>query len=239
MSQRTHRIRDLATRLGAELAIITLGVLVALWVDAWRQDRSAAEARVYLVASLANEVDVNAANLQEAIGWSEVQLTAMRRLGEISLGKAPQPSLDTLGLLLTHATSYSRARPVFGAYDAMVAAGTAELLPDPELAQRLARHRAELERGQGDESYAERAFERLVDVLREHGGWLAYMSPSVGTRIGFPLPEGKGDWSRILGDPRFLDAIYSRVLYEHNIVAFYQAQLTELRRTLELMDRWR
>ena len=52
----SDRTRALAVRLFAEFGVIVLGVLVALGVDSWTEDRGAAIREVELLGSLATDL---------------------------------------------------------------------------------------------------------------------------------------------------------------------------------------
>ncbi len=117
----------------------------------------------------------------------------------------------------------------------MVATGAAELLSTRELALRLAKSRAEIENGQSDEPYAERAFEDVLDVIREYGGWYSVMREEGLSRLSVPPPSSSPDLQGLVGDPEFAEALFSRVLWETNIADFYVEQIAELRTTLELL----
>ena len=234
LPRRTHFI----PRFFGEITVIILGVLIALWVDGWSQRRGEAEGQRFLLASLVQELESNVVALDSAVLRENESLQRMRALLEVHGGSQATPSPDSLRALLNGATSYWRSGHfgvAFGVYDAMVATGSAELLPTREIALRLAKSRAEIDNGQSDEPYAERAFEDVLDIIREYGGWYSIVREEELSRLSVQPPGLSPDLEGLVGDPSFAEAVFSRVLWETNIANFYSEQIVELRTTLELL----
>jgi len=103
------------------------------------------------------------------------------------------------------------------------------------LGLRLAKHRADIANGQGDESYAERAFEDVLAILREYGGWYAFTTRPNLDRLSVPPLRQEPDLVGLLNDPAFAEALYSRILWEHNISTFYADQISEFGITSEML----
>ena len=231
-------VRELLPRLTAEFAIIVVGVLVALSVDSYTERRSEANLRTELLQALASEVEANAFVLDSAAVRGGAIVDAMRQLLSMHDGVESVPSADSVEILLGSAASYWRAHQQglgFGAYDGMVASGTGRLLPSREIGRRLARHRQALDNGQGDESLAEDALEQLNTILRRYGGQLAFMPGSALSRRGVVDRARARDLPGLVADPAFADALWTRIVYEGNIVAFYRRQMAEFEATLGLI----
>lgn len=227
------------SRLAAEFVVVVVGVFVALWADSCSERRSELRSRAELLGSLASELRTNVAVLDSAATRADGLVEGMRRLMAMHDGIESVPGADSLEVLLGAATSFWRADQQglgFGVYDGMVATGAARLLPRREIGERLARHRRSLVNGQGDEDLAERALEHVIDVLREHGGVLAFMPGRHLDRRGIADRDRPRNLSGLLADPAFADALYTRIVYESNIVAFYRRQIGELEATLRLID---
>jgi hypothetical protein len=232
----TSQRPNLLARFGGELFVIVLGVLIALWVDSWREARQERTLQTDLLESLRSEVQSNVRNLEGSIVQQQRILASMRRLMTVQRNTPVSVPPDSLEILFRDAGSFSRARPSFGSYDAMVSTGTSRLLPDPGLAQRLARHRASLGGGLGEEANAERAYEALLSVFRTHGSWMAYLPQEVGDRVGVTLAREPRDISGLFRDPAFHDALFTRILIEDNILSFYEGQAEALRESLQLLE---
>lgn len=218
--------------------IVVVGVFVALWADSWADDRKQSAARTELLASLESEIRANMMALDTAATYDALTVEAMRRLMAIHDRTEPVPGPDSLETLLGWANSFRRAEQhglSFGAYDAMIATGTSHLLPSRAIGERLARHRFALASGQGDESLAERALEHMMVVMRGHGGLLAFSPETHFERRGIAYRQRERDLSGLLSDPAFADALFSRIVYESNIVSFYRRQMAELEQTLALV----
>ncbi|HER19547.1 MAG TPA: hypothetical protein ENO14_00705 [Chromatiales bacterium] len=231
-------VRELLPKLTAEFGIIVVGVFVALWANSWAERRSEKDARWELLHALASEVEANALVLDSAAARADKIVDAMTLLLAVHDGNEAVPSADSVETLLSLATSYWRAHQqglAFGAYDGMVASGTGRLLPSREIGRRLARHRQSLEKGQGDESLAEDALEHVYTVLRRHGSGLAFMPElTLSSRKVIDRARPR-DLPALIADPAFADALWIRIVYEGNIVAFYRRQASELHSTFALI----
>lgn len=234
----TQRSPGFLRRLTAEFAVIVVGVFVALWADSYAHARSQRAAQAELLSSLASELESNIVVLDSAAARAGLLVEGMRHLIAIHDQTEPVPSLDSLEVLLGSAISYWRAEQqglAFGVYDGMIATGTARLLDQREIGERLARHRLALMNGQGDEVLAERALEHIVTIMRRYGGALAFMPGAAITRRGIADRDRERDISALLQDPVFADALFARVVYDGNIVSFYRRQISELGQTLALV----
>ena len=123
----------------AEFAVIVVGVLVALWVDAgwaWLKDRGAEE---QLLADLSDEFSANQVLLHTAIDRMEEIAAAGERL--LTEGSASVPA-DSLESFLLAVVSVERFNPRLGTLESAVASGRIDLLRDSELRSGLAGWRA-------------------------------------------------------------------------------------------------
>lgn len=234
----TQRSSGFLGRLTAEFVVIVVGVLVALWADSCAETRSQRAARAELLSSLASEVHANIIVLDSAARRAGLLVEGMRNLMAMHDQIESVPSGDSLEILMAAAISYWRADQqglAFAAYDGMVATGAAHLLARREIGERLARHRLALTNGQGDEALAERAMEHVVAIMRRHGGALAFMPETALTRRGISDRDRERDFSALVQDPAFADALFARIVYEGNIVGFYRRQISQLEQTLALL----
>ncbi len=135
-------VSSLAARLVAELGIIILGVLIALWADGWvsdRQDRSKEAARVL---ALRDNVVATQARLAEALEnatWVKGELIAIARWAD--LDDFQEKKLETL---LAGYLFGPRFTPEMNVYDDLENSGELALLSSDSLRQALARMSAAL-----------------------------------------------------------------------------------------------
>lgn len=119
----------------SEFAVIVVGVLVALWIDAgwaWLQDRSDEE---QLLADLAEEFSANQALLEASVHRMEEIAAAGTRL--LAEGGSSVPA-DSLEEFLFSVVSVERFNPRLGTLESAIASGRIDLLRNSELRSALA-----------------------------------------------------------------------------------------------------
>ena len=132
-----------ATRLGGELMVIILGVLIALWADGWVQSRAELRTEASRIVALGDNVDATRERLGVAMLDAE---EADRALREIARWEAA-PELDgeteqTLISALLFGPSFT---PEVNVYMDLKSSGDLALLRSSDLRQALARMDASLE----------------------------------------------------------------------------------------------
>ena len=132
-----RRLRNLAQWRYAvrETALIVVGVLIALGVNAWwgqRQDRS--DERRYL-GQLRDDALANESILQSSLAEDSASLDALIRFGDaLTTGRMPErPAMEIFDLALR----YSDPRPVLGTLDHLIQSGGVELIRDDPLRSSL------------------------------------------------------------------------------------------------------
>lgn len=139
---KSQEATSLAVRLLAELGIIVLGVLIALWADGWvsdRQDREKETARILalrenivasqaLLADSIETADRVMADLQSMAYWTDLENFESEKMGEMLKGFLEGP----------------RFTPEMNVYDDLESSGELALLTSDSLRQSLARMRAAL-----------------------------------------------------------------------------------------------
>ena len=119
----------------SEFAVIVVGVLVALWIDAgwaWLQDRKDEE---QLLADMAEEFSANQVLLEASVRrMEEIAAAGMRLLTD---GSSSVP-VDSLEHFLFAVVSVERFNPRLGTLESAIASGRIDLLRNPELRSALA-----------------------------------------------------------------------------------------------------
>lgn len=128
--------RDLLGRLGAEFAVVVLGVTIALWADGWVAERSDRAVEAARLGALVDNVSVTLAELRAARDHAAGAADAMRAL--VSLRQQDQPN-DEVDDLLRFAFLYAPAfYPELNVYDDLKNSGELALLTNPGLRSSLA-----------------------------------------------------------------------------------------------------
>ena len=130
-------------RLGAEVAVVVLGVTIALWADGWvaeRNDRAVETARL---GALQDNVNVTLTDLREARDNAGGAAAALRKLLSV-----PQHDRhdDEVEELLRYGLTYGPDFfPELNVYDDLKNSGELALLTNPELRRSLASMESRLE----------------------------------------------------------------------------------------------
>lgn len=130
-------------RLGGELIVIVVGVLIALWADGWVAERSTRRVEAARVAALRANVTETISRLSRARAGAERASDALRVLASTQAGTAPlADSVIAIGLL------YGTAEfsPEMNVYEDLKSSGELALLRNGRLRAALARMEAALER---------------------------------------------------------------------------------------------
>ena len=135
--------RKLSARLGAEFAIVVLGVTIALWADGWVAERSdRAKERARLEALQVN-VTSTLADLADELDNLAGAMDALRKISspdEFELADSEWLFILRYGLL--YGSSFE---PQMNVYDDLKSSGELALLTSAELRRALARMEAQLQ----------------------------------------------------------------------------------------------
>ena len=128
----------LLKKASGELTIIVLGVLVALWVDQWRESVSEQEISEQYLAQVAAELQENLDLLERSVRWARNN----RRATEAILPHFEAETLPESGILeflvdVFQPTRYMSASLVTTSFDDLKASGRMQYLPSENLRSEL------------------------------------------------------------------------------------------------------
>jgi len=122
-------------RAAVEFAIIVVGVLVALWLNAgwkWIQDRQDERA---IIADLRSDFEVNRSALQEVLVAQRRAADVSRQILTIGVGGLPPDSVDVLFQAMLNVQTFN---PLTGALNSALGSGRIQLLRSQGLRSALA-----------------------------------------------------------------------------------------------------
>jgi hypothetical protein len=168
----------------AELLIVTLGVLIALWVDGLREDARARDSEAEVLNALLVEFESNQGSIRQRRDMYSRRGAAQLELAKIGRGSAP-PTADSLDVLWRWAIRTGEANPTRGVLNSTTTSGALSLISNPIVRHRIA--------GMPDDwdgiQELERRHNRIIlDYLRP---WLrsrGSLPGGVGA-VDFPLPS--------------------------------------------------
>ena len=134
-----HFTRALVVRLGAEFAIIVIGVLVALTVDAWVEDRSHRQLEVQLLGELRADLDSLSFHANRVLKFDEAVAASLERLIG-GLAQSELPPSDSLTKWYLDGVRFPLYRPSAPIADALFATGDIALVRDIEIRRLISTH---------------------------------------------------------------------------------------------------
>ncbi len=207
-------LKSVARRLG-EIAIVTIGILIAFALDAWWDNRAtAAQEQVHLRA-LASDLQQNVTALKSHIEVENAIIESCRQLLEIARADGEPPPL---GDHINQVFSSGRYDPVMGAYEALVNSGGLTLIRDEQLRAALAEFAART-RGQYEESWTDQHY---FAFARDFAGRIAMLHLQ---RTG--AEAAQREYQAMLAEPKFLEHLALRYYSERDIGQKYSDLLRQ------------
>ena len=152
-----------------ELFVVVVGILLALAVDRWNQDRLDAIETARIVERLESDTARNLATFEDSLPFMEQNLEGVKALFralEAGSMEAEDPQVIELGIAYVDVVpSYPL---VFSAYEELVATGRLRQLDDPELVDLLGTQRAEYEAAQAVVGYWRDNIQGVSEALDQH-----------------------------------------------------------------------
>ena len=196
-------------RLAAEFAVIVVGVLVALAVDAAREARDERTQEAVYLEQLRADLAATADSLAKAISVEQrARQSADRAIS--ALNSIRLPASDSLASWTAAATNSSAAfYPTMGTVTALVESGELRLIRDVDLRQGILEYHSRVQGAlriiDAVDPHMWRTMERLGQVL----SWAALIEPGETQR--FPI-----DWEALAADRTVHAALYDLRLASHN-----------------------
>jgi hypothetical protein len=142
MSENQPKWRSLLARLGAELAVIVLGVLIALWADGWVAERADREVERNRVEALGDNVRATRIRLEDAREQAEVARESLAELARLADATFVAERVDRMMVGFLFGPIFT---PEINVYADLKNSGDLALLTSGELRQALARMDAQFE----------------------------------------------------------------------------------------------
>jgi len=145
--------RYLAYALG-EIMLVVIGILIALQVNNWNENRKTKAAEQKLLTSLLEEFESNAVILDKTIGLNESIIEAGKKIGEFT-----GPSIENfdeleLSKVMVGAFKFEpRFVPNQGTIEETINTGKLSILSNPELRRAITNWQSDLERVKRQEDY--------------------------------------------------------------------------------------
>lgn len=210
-----------------EIILVVIGILIALQINNWNEDRKALKAEIKLLSALNNEFKLNRnvlktdiADLDKTINALSTTLKLMSKNLEIS---AIDSKLDSI--LLVCITNYQWEATDFALKELENSSKLSDLQNEDlkPMIYDWSRHLKQIEKN-SEESY--KSFDFLLDYIKRHGS-LRQLD-----RYQQYLPEGasilRKDNLNLLTDPEFENAVDDFLVYTRQLQESYEQAIVKL-----------
>ena len=124
-------------KVGGELAIIVIGVLIALGFDSWYQDLSDARLAASYVERLVSDLEADSATFEFVLRGLDQKDAALLHVAQVSVGLVPPDSGLFESVSVSQAFGFSTPGTRRSTYDEMIATGSLRLILDSDLRARV------------------------------------------------------------------------------------------------------
>ena len=210
MREDIRRLLNWRTAFG-ELLIVIIGVLVALSVNSWWEDRTDRLEEAEHLAALKSEAEQNLVELYGTLAELERLTESTRELIIIVEGVQDVPSNQTLVDLTWNAFSFVQFDPQFTAYDNLLSTGSVRLLTNETLKLELARFRSTAE-GLKLLDWQLDQWSRVIQPWAIKNLQLDWLPDRYRRDNRVPEPRVLSDWEAILKDQEFKGIVINRLI---------------------------
>lgn len=230
-----NRAATLAIRFVGEFAVVVLGVLVALGVDAWAEDREAASREVELLESLATDLRSSLELLRHDNDSTLVRFGALDWALRFPVGAGTPFPEDSMQSVSNAANITAAYYPTLRTYETMIATGTFDLISNPEVRLALADVRAQTQVYADYRAQATQQWNDTYSVV-----WLQHMGvhrldDAFGPRP-VPHPPPPAAIERALRDDFFRAVLDRRRIFLFFVAEYGEALARTMGRALELIE---
>ena len=152
-----------------ELSVLIVGILLALAVDRWNQDRLDGIEAAQIIERLRSDTARNIAMFEQTLPLMERDLSNVKALFRaLEAGSIAGEDSTNIELAIAYIDVVPSYPLVFAGYDELVATGRLRQLDDPALVDMLGNQRAEYEAAQAVVGYWRDGIQGASDSLDQH-----------------------------------------------------------------------
>jgi hypothetical protein len=212
-------------RAAREIAIVTLGILIAFALNAWWEEHRERRQEQQHLRALASDFEQNVKRLVFLVEKQE--RVARRTFSLLEAARAPQPGTpESIRSLVQEVFSSQRFEPVMGAYEALVNSTGLTLIRDDELRSALADFAA-LVNGRYAERFADELYFQLVQTFAGRLQFADMLAAPQATPASY---------AELLQDPKFQEYLAWRHLLEQQVGDHYRGLHQRAEHILEQLE---
>lgn len=190
-----------------EIALIVVGILVALWIDNWNEDRQMAKREQFYLAGLQKEFETSRLKLQNLMEANRSSYQKARELADFIATSDLAPSESQLSQLLFQAYSEDMDyQPNNSLLQEMINSGRLEILSQTELRSHLTAWVSRVERIRHQEANLREQRNRTLDLARSGGASIRSILEQTGVAsvtMGLAPSENPGSNQALLRSREF------------------------------------
>lgn len=226
-----------------ELLIVTAGVLIALGLNQWINDRQLDVEETRLLQSLQQEFQENITKLDREMAYRKAMTASINHLFAASQvqGIEGTRSLDSL---LGDMLWWSNAEFATGAVESILIGGKLTIIENPEIRRFLAGWPDQLDSVKETEMQDYETFKNVLMPFMYENSNVPQIANTLSTRPGtmreqsswsFPVDEQK-DHSELLKNPEFLAILVHRSFDQFDVIYRYEELRPQMTRFVKQLD---
>src|SRR6056297_896564 len=118
-----------------EILLVVIGILIALQVNNWNENRKLSDERVKLIQSIESDFETNRTRLTQTVDFYDEMNQALTRFQRLSDSDNLQLQKDSLQYYASFAFEHMEIEPAMSAYHTAVSSGKLDLLNNNELVE--------------------------------------------------------------------------------------------------------
>ena len=118
-----------------EILLVVIGILIALQVNNWNEERKLSDERVKLIQSIESDFETNRARLTQTVDFYDEMNQALIRFQRLSDSDDLQLQKDSLQYYASFAFEHMEIEPAMSAYHTAVSSGKLDMLNNNELVE--------------------------------------------------------------------------------------------------------
>ena len=118
-----------------EILLVVIGILIALQVNNWNENRKLSDERVKLIQSIESDFETNRTRLTQTVDFYDEMNQALTRFQRLSDSDNLQLQKDSLQYYASFAFEHMEIEPAMSAYHTAVSSGKLDMLNNNELVE--------------------------------------------------------------------------------------------------------
>lgn len=226
-----------------EIILVVIGILIALQINTWNENRSAANEETKILAALQADFKVSKTRIEKtmsmqhkALNHSATLINIHERQDEKEI-KYFDTHLDSLDNLIIYGKSWYRAELVTGAYNALISAGKVDLIKNEKLRHILAQFSADLESGFEDQ---QTSMDVLHELNKTSSAFILKIAGNQFRKYSNLNPRPKDTLviaKKLFTNDPFFGNLLSRSYDENNRLIRQESMLDQTKAILEIIDK--